>query len=87
MRFAWLKKNATEHDSVHQGPAQPLGMIRAAYNIVFWVFLIPFFTKIDNSTGFIVFTIVIFVRLAANLYINFLNFKPEQYERFPFRTP
>jgi hypothetical protein len=87
MRFAWLKKNAVGYNPVIQGPTHPLAVIRTAYNITFWVFLIPFLTKIDYGTGFIVFTVIVFVRLGANLYINFLNLKPEQYDRFPFRTP
>ncbi len=37
------------------------------------------------STGFIAFTVLIFFRLGANLYVNFLNLKPEQFDSFPFR--
>lgn len=87
MRFAWLRDNASDTITVNQPFAHPLALIRMAYNIAFWVFLLPFFTTMEYSTGFIVFTIIIFVRLAANLYINFLNFETEQYFSFPFRTP
>jgi hypothetical protein len=39
------------------------------------------------GTGFIVFTIIIFVRLGANLYANNASIvTPEQYARFPFRA-
>ncbi len=80
MRFAWLRKNSAKQASTHT-----FSFIRMAYNIAFWVFLLPFFTTIDYSTGFIAFTIIIFVRLSVNLYVNFLNLKPEQFESFPFR--
>jgi hypothetical protein len=58
-----------------------------AYNLAFWIFLIPFLSKrIDYSFGFIAFAIVIAVRLVLNLYTNnLLKQMPEQYERFPFR--
>jgi len=87
MRYAWLRKNSVNYVSVKQSPTHPLSLIRMAYNIAFWIFLLPFFTTIDYGTGFIAFTVIIFVRLGANMYINFLKFKPEQYESFPFRTP
>ena len=53
----------------------------------FWVFLIPFFTAIDYSTGFVLFTVIIFVRLGLNLYTNHVLTQPAQYEAFPFRIP
>ena len=55
-----------------------------AFNAVFWVFLLPFFTPIEYSKGFIAFTVILFIRLGANLYSNNI-LKLEQYERFPFR--
>ena len=88
MRFAWLRKNSANYVSVKQGFTHPLSLIRKAYNVAFWVFLLPFFTTIDYSTGFIAFTVIIFVRLGLNLYTNnVLKLKPEQYESFPFRIP
>ena len=85
MRFAWLKKNSSDYVSVKQGFTHPLALIRMAYNIAYWVFLLPFLTTIDYSTGFIVYTVNILVRLGANLYINLLNLKPEQFDSFPLR--
>ena len=86
MRFAWLRENATDNVTVTQAFMHPLALIRKAYNAAFWVFLLPFFTQIADSTGFIAFTIVILVRLALNLYTNnFIELKPEQYESYPFR--
>ena len=87
MRFAWLRKNAVDDDTVKPGQTNNFSLIRMAYNLAFWVFLIPFFSKrIDYSLGFIAFAIVILIRLALNLYTNnLLRQTPEQYERFPFR--
>jgi len=86
MRFAWLRKNSANYVSVKQAFTHPLSLIRKAYNAAFWIFLLPFFTAIDYSTGFIVFAVIIFVRLGANLYTNnVLNLTPEQFESHPFR--
>ena len=65
----------------------PLALIRSAYNLAFWVFLLPFFSRMTDGTGFILFTAIIFLRLVANLYTNQVFTSPEQYERFPFRIP
>ena len=65
---------------------QPAALIRMAYNAVFWIFLLPFFTSMNYGTGFVAFSIIIFVRLVANLYTNNVcKLTPEQYESFPFR--
>lgn len=86
MQFAWLRKNSVKVKQAYT--THPLALIRIAYNVVFWIFLLPFVTTIDNSTGFIAFTVVIFVRLALNLYTNnVLKLTPEQFTRFPFRIP
>ena len=66
----------------------PLALIRLAYNVAFWVFLLPFFTTLSYSVGFVAFTVVILVRLVLNLYTNnILNLTPEQFEGYPFRIP
>lgn len=70
MRFAWLRKNSADYRMVKQGCLHPVALIRMTYNAVFWIFLLPFATQIDYGTGFIAFTIVISVRLGANLYVN-----------------
>jgi len=88
MRFAWLRENSADYVSVKQASTHPLALIRKAYNAAFWIFLLPFMTTIEYSTGFIAFTVIVFVRLALNLYTNnVLKLKPEQYESFPFRIP
>ena len=87
MRFAWLREKSTHSNTAGPKPASPFSLIRIAYNLVFWIFLIPFLTqKIDYGFGFVAFSIVILVRLALNLYTNnLLKQTPERYERFPFR--
>jgi hypothetical protein len=88
MRFAWLRENAANYVSVQQAFTHPLALIRKAYNTVFWIFLLPFFTIIDYSTGFMVFSVIIVIRLGLNLYTNnVLDLTPEQYESYPFRIP
>ncbi len=88
MRFAWLRENAANYVAVQQAFMNPLSLIRKAYNIVFWIFLLPFFTVIEYSTGFLVFTVIIAIRLGLNLYTNnALNLTPEQYDSYPFRIP
>ncbi len=89
MRFAWLREHSADYVSAQQGCIHPLALIRTAYNFVFWIFLLPFLTvAIDYSTGFIAFTIIIFVRLAANLYTNnVIRLQLAEFERFPFRIP
>lgn len=88
MRFAWLREKRTDGVPVKQAGTRPLALIRIVYNAVFWIFLVPFFVRtIDYSLGFIAFTIVILVRLIANLYVNnVVEFSPEQYESFPLRS-
>ncbi len=88
MRFAWLRDNTPDHIRVHQAFFHPLALIRKAYNLVFWIFLLPIFTRIEDSTGFILFSIIIAIRLVLNLHTNNI-YKPtlEQYEAYPFRIP
>jgi hypothetical protein len=87
MRFAWLRKNSANSASVKQGCTHPLTLIKIAYNVVFWIFLLPFFTAMEYGTAFILFTAIIFVRLGANLYANHVIKQPEQFESFAFRSP
>ena len=87
MRFARLRKCASDAEPVRQAASHPLALIRSAYNLAFWIFLLPFFTHMADGTGFILFTAIIFTRLLANLYTNQVFKEPEQYERFPFRIP
>lgn len=88
MRFAWIQKKSGRDPGAQQGPAHPLTLVRAAYNLVFWVFLLPFASIMDYRTGFAAFSVVIVVRLGINLYVNnFAHFQPVEYLRFPFRIP
>ena len=86
MRFAWLL-NSDNPVSVKQAFSNRLAQMAFwAFNTVFFVFLLPFFTSIEYSAGFIALTVIIFVRLGANVYANNV-LKPEQFESFPFRIP
>jgi len=86
MRFAWLRKNIANDVSIKQAYSLPITLVRIAYNAAFWVFLIPFFAKIDYSIGFIALTVIILVRLGANLYANHVLKQPEQFESYPLRA-
>ncbi len=86
MRFAWLL-NSDSPVSVKQAFRSRLTwMAFWAFNAAFFLFLLPFFTPIEYSTGFIALAIILFVRLAANLYANNV-LTPGQFESFPFRIP
>jgi hypothetical protein len=88
MRFAWLKENLANYVAPEQAFTHPYRLIRNVYNIVFWIFLIPFFTDMEYGTGFIAMTVVIAMRLVLNLYTNnFIELTPEQYDSYPFRIP
>lgn len=88
MRFAWLRENIADDVQVQQGFAHPLSLIRKAYNLAFWIFLLPFFTSVAYSTGFILYTVIIAVRLGLNLATNnLLKLTPAGYQSFPFRIP
>jgi len=86
LRYAELKKNTDNYLSLKQGFINPF--IRFIYNAVFWVFVVPFIFSMNYSTGFIVFSVILFIRLIINLVLNnILKLRAEQYERFPFRIP
>ena len=88
MRFAWLRKSSADYVSVKQGFTHRLTIIRKAYNAAYWIFLLPFFTIVDYSTGFLAFTLIIAIRLGLNVYTNnILDLTLEQYESYPFRIP
>jgi hypothetical protein len=88
MRFAWLRETSPDQEQAERPFTPTLSLIHTLYNLTFWVFLLPFFTRMSEGTGFILFSIVIGVRLALNLYTNnLLRPTPEQYQAFPFRIP
>lgn len=88
MRFAWLQQQIPDYQSQIQQVPHPVALIRIAYNILFWIFLLPFVTDLDYSFGFVAFTIVIFVRMVANLYMNnVMKQTPADFDRFAFRLP
>ncbi|KAA3646765.1 MAG: hypothetical protein DWQ07_11220 [Chloroflexi bacterium] len=58
-----------------------------AHNLIYWFFLIPFFTPMSFATGFLIYTVILFTRFLANTYINLRNFTPAQYYAYPLRIP
>jgi hypothetical protein len=58
-----------------------------AHNLLFWFFLVPFFTPMSYGTGFVVYSIILLTRFTANTYINLRDFGPGQYYAYPFRIP
>jgi hypothetical protein len=84
MRFAWLRNNSANHDSVKQSFSNRL--IYIAYNVVWWIPIVLGVTKItDYRTAFIAFFVITIIRAGVNLYRNnVLN--PEQAESFPLRA-
>lgn len=86
MRFAWLLNSDDPISVKHAFRNRLSKMAFWAFNAVFFVFLLPFFTPVEYSTGFMALAIILFVRLAANLYANNV-LTPEQFESFPFRIP
>jgi hypothetical protein len=88
MRFAWLKGTSTNQDLIKQAAMHPLAILRKIYNLIFWVFLLPFFTIVDYGTGFIIFAVIIGIRFVLNLITNnLLDLTPQQFENYPFRIP
>ena len=88
MRFAWLRQQSEDQTAVQQAFFHPVALIRRAYNLAFWVFLLPFFTMLSDGVGFIAFSIIIGIRLLLNLYTNnLLDLTPAQFEAYPFRIP
>jgi hypothetical protein len=88
MRFVWLRKQVPNYVSHIQPITHPLGMIRALYNLVFWVILLPFVGVMSADVGFIAFASIILVRFVANLYANNLMAQtPQAYEAYPLRLP
>jgi len=86
MRFAWLRKHSESSTIVQQAAMHPMALIRRAYNLAFWVFLLPFFTLVEFSTGFVIFAVIIGIRLVLNLATNnAFELTPQQYENYPFR--
>jgi hypothetical protein len=88
MRFAWRREQSPDNNPTRRPFTPVLSLIHKLYNLVFWVFLLPFFTRMTDGTGFMLFSVVIGVRLVLNLYINnLLKPTPQQFEAYPFRIP
>jgi hypothetical protein len=69
MRFAWLRENSPDENSIEQSSISRLVYI--LYNAFYWVpIILPFLGIMDYRTGFYLLTAVLLVRFIANLYRN-----------------
>jgi hypothetical protein len=85
-RFAWLQKNTA--DPEEKPSLSNMGsFLLMVHNLIYWFFLIPFFTPMSYSTGFVVYAIILLTRFIANTYINLRDLTPAQYYAYPFRIP
>ena len=85
MRFAWLRENSPDVDSIKPGSFNRL--IYVLYNAVYWApIILPFLGIIDYQTGFYLLTVVLLIRLIANLYRN-NALTLAQAEVFALRSP
>lgn len=88
MRFAWFRKQDPDYQSQAQHLPHPAAIARVLYNLAFWLFLVPLFTPMSYGTGFMLFAVVIAIRLGANLFHNnLMEQSPEAFDRMPLRIP
>ncbi len=86
VRFARLHRASGA--AAERPPLSGLGRaLLFTHNLVYWFFLIPFFTSMSYATGFAVYSGVLFVRFLANTWMNVRDFSWEQYYRYPLRIP
>jgi hypothetical protein len=85
-RFAWLQEKTAEAFNKPK-PTGPTLIALWAHNLIYWFFLIPFFTPMSYSTGFLIYTIILLTRFIANTYINLRDFTAAEYYAYPFRIP
>ena len=84
MRFAWQRENSADQDSDKESSTGRI--IYIFYNIVYWFPIVLTITKvIDYRTGFIMFSLILIIRAAANLYRN--NTTSGRGEYFALRSP
>lgn len=85
VRFVRLWREKTGDDFFKEGVLSKLTMV--LYNLVWWSPLVlPFTDTISYQQGFILFMVITYVRLTANLIRNnFLTL--DQAIRFPLRIP
>jgi hypothetical protein len=85
-RYAWLQEQSSTAESKTDLTSLPK-ILLWLHNLVFWFFLIPFFTPLSYSTGFTIYSIILLIRFIANSNINLRDFSPSQYYAYPFRIP
>lgn len=83
----WRRTGGNNKNKKKPRPGNFSMVLLVTHNLLFWFFLIPLFTSVSYHTGFISFTIILFLRFMGAIYINMKNFNAEQYYRYPFRIP
>lgn len=85
-RFARERKRA-EDGAEAPGPSRLGWAALVTHNLLYWFFLVPFFTAMPYGTGFAVYTAILFSRFLANTWINIRDFSWQEYQRYPLRIP
>ena len=85
MRFAWLRENSANIDSVEQSFTSRL--VYVVYNVAWWIpVVLAVVGAIDYGTASLAFFVYSLIRAVANVYRN-NALTPEQAESFPLRSP
>jgi hypothetical protein len=85
MRFAWQRENSADKAPAKQSFTSRI--IYIVYNFVYWLPIVLTVTGIiDYLTGFIMFSLVLIIRAAANLYRNNVP-TADDGEYFALRSP
>lgn len=85
-RFAWQRKQAGDEGAKPRPTG--FGMVLLwIHNLAYWFFLVPFLTPMSYTTGFAVYSGILFTRFVANTWINLRDFSWEEYYAYPLRIP
>jgi hypothetical protein len=76
-----------ESESVKPSPGAFAKIVFILHNLLFWSFVLPFVTPVSWRVGFIIFTIILFIRFVGVSIINIKNMDAKQYYQYPFRLP
>lgn len=85
-RFAWQHEKAGAKASKPRPTGFALALLWA-HNLAYWFFLIPLLTPMAYSTGFAIYSGILFARFLGNTWINLRGYTWEQYYAYPLRIP
>jgi hypothetical protein len=83
----WVQISEDESESVKPSPGAFAKIVFILHNLLFWSFVLPFVTPVSWRVGFIIFTIILFIRFVGVSIINIKNMDAKQYYQYPFRLP